>query len=316
MKKVLITGAGGYIGTELCEYLAENNYHIHALDTFWFKNKIKQHKKIKIIKKDIRYLKNDEFPTSVDTVIHLAAISNDPSAEINPKLSWEVNVLGLLNILNLSWKNKVKKFIFASSGSVYGIKKEKKVNERLSLVPISEYNKTKMIGEKIVESFKDKMKTILLRPATVCGPSKNIRLDLTINMLTYHAIKKRKINVFGGTQYRPNLSLSDMISVYHFFIKKNLTGTFNVGFENERVIDIAKKISKKIKKTDINRSKSNDKRSYRLDSSKLLRKGYKKVSNISNEIDKLQKYYFSKNFKFSDNMIRIKYLKKFLNESE
>ena len=151
----------------------------------------------------------------------MAAISNDPSAEINPKLSWEVNVLGLLNVLNICNKKRVKKFIFASSGSVYGIKKEKKVDENLSLVPISEYNKTKMVGEKIVESFNHKLKTIILRPTkTVCGPSRNIRLDLTINMLTYAAISKKRINVFGGSQYRPNLSLNDMINVYHFFIKK------------------------------------------------------------------------------------------------
>ncbi len=316
MKTVLITGAGGYIGTELTEFLADRGYLIYALDTFWFKNKIKKNKNIKIIKEDIRYLSQKNFPNNIDTVIHLAAISNDPSAEINPKLSWEVNVLGLLNILNLSEKKKVKKFIFASSGSVYGVKKEKKVTEKLSLVPISEYNKTKMVGEKIVESFKKKMKTILLRPATVCGPSKNLRLDLTINMLTYHAIKNKKINVFGGSQYRPNLTLDDMINIYHFFLKKNLTGTYNVGFENEKVIDIARKISKKIKKISINRSKSNDKRSYRLDSTKLLLKGYKRVSNISDVISKLQKYYSSKNFKFSDNMIRIKYLKKFLNGSK
>ena len=96
----------------------------------------------------------------------------------------------------------------------------------MSLVPISEYNKTKMVGEKIVESFKHKLKTIILRPATVCGPSRNIRLDLTINMLTYAAIKKKRINVFGGSQYRPNLSLNDMINVYHFFIKKKFNWYF------------------------------------------------------------------------------------------
>lgn len=311
MKKILITGAGGYIGTELCEYLTKCKYKIYALDTFWFNNKIKN-KKITLIKKDIRYLKEKEFPDKIDTLIHLAAISNDPSAEINPKLSWEVNVLGLLNILNICSKKKVKKFIFASSGSVYGIKKEKKVHENLSLVPISEYNKTKMVGEKIVESFNHKFQTIILRPATVCGPSRNIRLDLTINMLTYAAISKRRINVFGGSQYRPNLSLNDMINVYHFFIKKNLTGIFNVGFENEKVINIAKKISKKIRNTQIHISKSNDLRSYRLDSSKLIRAGYKKSSNINEEVDKLKNYYISKKFVFSENMIRIKHLKKVL----
>ena len=311
-KKILITGAGGYIGTELCEHLSDYNYDIVALDTFWFGNKIK--KKIKIIKKDIRFLKEEEFPNSIDTVIHLAAISNDPSAELNSKLSWEVNVLGLLNILNLSHKKKVKKFIFASSGSVYGVKKEKKVSENLSLVPITDYNKTKMVGEKLVESFRDKMKTIILRPATVCGVSKNLRLDLTVNMLTYTAIKKNKINVFGGSQYRPNLTLIDMINVYHFFIKKNYSGIFNVGFENEKIIDIALKIKKKIKKIKIYKRKSNDVRSYRLDSSKLLLKGYKKISSIENEIDNLKKYFLIENFSFSNNMIRIKHLKKVLSK--
>ena len=314
MKKVLITGAGGYIGTELTEYLADKGYFIYALDTFWFKNKIKKSKNIKIIKADIRYLSQKGFPNNIDAVIHLAAISNDPSAEINPKLSWEVNVLGLLNILNLSKNNKVKKFIFASSGSVYGIKKEKKVTEKLSLVPISEYNKTKMVGEKVVESFGKQMSIVILMPATVCGPSKNLRLDLTINMLTFNAVKKNKINVFGGSQFRPNLTLNDMINIYHFFLKKNLSGIFNVGFENEKVMNIAKKIKQKVKKTKISKSKSDDIRSYRLDSSKLLKVGYKKVSDITNEIDKLQKYYLSKNFKFSKYMVRIKYLKEQLNK--
>ena len=112
MKTVLITGAGGYIGTELTEFLADRGYLIYALDTFWFKNKIKKNKNIKIIKEDIRYLSQKNFPNNIDTVIHLAAISNDPSAEINPKLSWEVNVLGLLNILNLLEKKKSKKIYF------------------------------------------------------------------------------------------------------------------------------------------------------------------------------------------------------------
>ena len=188
-KKILITGAGGYIGTALTEYLADQGYLIYALDTFWFNNKIKKHKNIKIIKNDIRSISQKKFPKNINTVIHLAAISNDPSAEINPKLSWEVNVLGLLNILNLAKVNKVKKFIFASSGSVYGLKREKKVTEKLSLVPITEYNKTKMVGEKIVESFSKNISVVILRPATVCGISKNLRLDLTINMLTYNAVK-------------------------------------------------------------------------------------------------------------------------------
>ena len=309
MKKILITGAGGYIGTELCEFLSSCGYKIFALDTFWFGNKIKD-KKIKIIKKDIRYLKEKEFPKNIHCVLHLAAISNDPSAELDPKLSWDVNVLGLLNILNLSAKKQVKKFIFASSGSVYGIKKEKKVSENLSLLPISEYNKTKMVGERLVKSFNDHMKTVILRPATVCGTSKNIRLDLTINMLTFQAIKKKQITVFGGKQYRPNLTLIDMMEVYHFFLKNNLTGIFNVGFENEKILSIAKKISNTINKVNISITKSNDLRSYRLDSQKLLDIGFVRKSNIKKEIKKLKVFYLNKKFKFKKEMIRLNFLKK------
>jgi nucleoside-diphosphate-sugar epimerase len=170
-----------------------------------------------------------------------------------------------------------------------------------------------MVGEKLVESFNNRMKTIILRPATVCGISKNIRLDLTINMLTYHAIKKGEIIVFGGSQYRPNLTLIDMIKVYHFFINKNLTGIFNVGFENEKIIEIAKKISNKFKKINIKITKSNDLRSYRLSSQKLLNVGYNLNSNIEEEIIKLRDFYLNKKFKFSDKMIRINYLKKNIN---
>lgn len=307
-KNILITGAGGYIGTELCEHLNKHGYSIFALDTFWFGNKLS--KKIKIIKKDIRFIKEKEFPKNINTVIHLAAISNDPSAELNSKLSWEVNVLGLLNILNLSLKKNVKKFIFASSGSVYGIKKEKQVTEKLSLVPLSDYNKTKMVGEKLVESFGNKMKTIILRPATVCGISKNLRLDLTVNMLTYNAIKKGIINVFGGSQYRPNLTLKDMIEAYHFFLQKDHTGTFNIGFENKKIINIAKTITHNLNNVKILVTKSNDKRSYRLNSKKIINIGYKQNSNIENEIINLKKYFSSKDFFFSDSMIRINFLKK------
>lgn len=307
-KNILITGGGGYIGTELCNYLSNYNYNIFALDTFWFGKKL--NKKIKIIRKDIRYIKEKEFPKKISTVIHLAAISNDPSAELNSKLSWEVNVLGLLNILNLSLKNKVKKFIFASSGSVYGVKKEKQVIENLSLIPISDYNKTKMVGEKLVESFSNKMKTIILRPATVCGISKNLRLDLTINMLTYDAVKKGVIKVFGGEQYRPNLSLTDMIRAYKFFLEKNFTGIFNIGFENEKIINIANKITQNLKNTKILVSKSNDKRSYRLSSKKITKIGYKQSSSIKNEIDNLKRHFLSKNFIYTNSMIRINFLKK------
>ena len=153
------------------------------------------------------------------------------------------------------------------------------------------------------------MKTVILRPATVCGTSKNIRLDLTINMLTFQAIKKQ-ITVFGGKQYRPNLTLIDMMEVYHFFLKNNLTGIFNVGFENEKILSIAKKISNTINKVNISITKSNDLRSYRLDSQKLLDIGFVRKSNIKKEIKKLKVFYLNKKFKFKKEMIRLNFFKK------
>lgn len=307
-KNILITGGAGYIGTELCNFLSQKN-NIYCLDTFWFGHGLK--KKIKKINHDVRNYSNKKLIRKIDIIIHLAAIANDPSVELNPKLSWEVNVLGTLNMLNLAEKCRVKKFIFASSGSVYGIKKEIKVHENLNLEPISEYNKTKMIAERIVLSFSKKIKTVIIRPATVCGISKNPRFDLTVNTLTKDALLKKKINILGGMQYRPNLHMKDMINIYDFFIKKNLTGIFNAGFENFSINQIAKKIIKTLPKTKFVIKKSNDVRSYRIDSSKLLKAGFKPKYSVNNAIQEL-KQEINKKFIDKKNYYRVSWLKKIL----
>ena len=125
--------------------------------------------------------------------MHLANIPNDPSVELNQNLSWEVNVLATKKIVETSIKNRVKKFIYASSGSVYGIKKEKKVTENLLPVPISTYNKTKMIAERVLQSYQNKIKIHCIRPATVCGYSPRMRLDVSVNMFIYQALVKKLI---------------------------------------------------------------------------------------------------------------------------
>ena len=149
----------------------------------------------------------------------MANIANDPSVDLNPTLSWEVNVLATKQILEKCIKSKVKHFIYASSGSVYGIKKERNVTEDLSLDPISTYNKTKMISEKVIESYKDHIKYHIVRPATVCGYSPRMRLDVTVNMFVYQSFFKKKINIFGGSQIRPNINIKDLTNVYLHFIK-------------------------------------------------------------------------------------------------
>ena len=187
---ILITGGCGYTGTLLTNDLLKNGHRVTVIDTQWFGNYLKKKNNLKIIKKDIRAIEQVSFK-NVDTVVHLANIANDPSAELNPNLSWEVNVLATKKLIEKSIKSKVKHFIFASSGSVYGIKKEKNVTEDLTLVPISTYNKTKMVAERILKSYEKQIKIHSIRPATVCGFSPRMRLDVSVNMLTFQALKKK-----------------------------------------------------------------------------------------------------------------------------
>ena len=219
--KILILGGCGYIGTKLTNDLLKKNLKIVVYDSQWFGNFLKPHKNLKVIKGDIRSIDNKIFK-NINTVIHLANIANDPGVDLNPNLSWEVNVLSLLDILNKCKKNKVKHFIYSSSGSVYGIKKEKKVTEDLDLVPISTYNKTKMIAERIMLSFRDDLIYHIIRPATVCGYSLRMRFDVSVNNLTIQALKNKSINVFGGKQTRPNINIKDISRIFQYFmINKN-----------------------------------------------------------------------------------------------
>ena len=174
--------------------------------------------------------------------------------------------------------------------SVYGVKKEKEVTEKLSLEPISIYNKTKMTAERILMSYSKNLNSYIIRPATVCGFSERMRLDLSVNILTFSALKNKMITVFGGNQLRPNIHIKDMVRVYeHFLFKRNKTGIYNAGFENEKIINIAKK-SKKIE-CKIKAKNSNDPRSYRLNSDKLIKSGFKPHFGINDAIKELTSRY-------------------------
>lgn len=285
--KIMITGGCGYIGTALTRKLIDKDFTLVVIDTQWFGNYLQSNKNLEIKKKDIRNLEFSDFK-NVTTVIHLANIANDPAVELNQSLSWEVNVLATQQISDLAMRAGVENFIYASSGSVYGIKKEDNVTEDLQLMPISTYNKTKMVAERILLSHQDKMKIYCIRPATVCGYSSRMRLDLTVNMLTMQALKDKKITVFGGSQIRPNIHIQDMVNVYlHFLYNLNLpSGCYNAGFENLSVLDIAKKIQKKIS-SEIIISESNDLRSYHLDSSRLISSGFNAQYKVDNAIDEI-----------------------------
>jgi len=290
--KILITGACGYQGTKLIPLLLSKKHKVTAIDTQWFGNKLKKNKNLKNYKKNILDIKKNDLK-EIDVIIHLASIANDPMGDLDKNLTWEVSCLGTMQLLELAVKNKVKKFIYASSASVYGVKKEKKVIETLSLKPISTYNKAKMIAEKTILSYSNKIDVTIVRPATVCGVSPRMRFDLSVNMMAYQAIKNKKMTVFGGQQTKPNIHIDDLLDLYQFFLKKNkkFNGIFNAGFENLKIIEIAKKV-KKIIPAEIKIFKNNiDIRDYRLDSSKLLSLGFKPKKNVGDAIREIKEHY-------------------------
>jgi len=289
--KILITGGCGYVGSVLTEALLEAKHQIIVVDNQWFGNYLKPQPNLINIKADIRDI--DLTPMkNVEVVIHLANIANDPAVDLNPTLSWEVNVLAAQQLIEKAINNGVSQFIYASSGSVYGVKEEDDVTEDLSLVPISVYNKTKMVAERVLLSYKDSINVHCIRPATVCGLSPRMRLDVSVNMLTFQALKNKKITVFGGDQTRPNIHIKDMVRVYDHFINNPLieSGCYNAGFENISILEIAKLVQNKIE-TEITVSASNDPRSYRQNSDKLLSTGFERKYNVESAIDDIIEAY-------------------------
>ena len=218
-------------------------------------------------------------------------------------------------MLQCNWPTKavrqgVKQFIFASSGSVYGIKNEDQVTEDLELKPISEYNKTKMVSERVLLSYQDDMIVQVIRPATVCGISPRMRLDVAVNLLTMQALEKGKITVFGGNQARPNIHMDDITDVYlHFIDQPEHTGVFNAGFENITILDIANLITKYIP-AEIVVTESNDPRSYRINSDKLLATGFKPKKSVEHAVQEIIESYRSGFLKDEDQFYNLKWMEK------
>jgi nucleoside-diphosphate-sugar epimerase len=283
--KICVTGGCGFVGTPLVKSLLKEGHHVDVFDIMWFGNYLEDHPNLTVTKGDIRIA--DLIPTAgADVVIHLANIANDPCSDLNSKLNWEVNALATKLVVDRAISCGVKQFIFASSGSVYGYKEESEVTEDLSLVPISDYNKTKMISERVLLSYSDDILIQIVRPATVCGYSPRMRLDLSVNILTMQAFTKKRITVFGGSQTRPNIHIKDMIGVYLHMLDqgKSLQGIYNAGFENLSILDIAKRASEKIP-AEIVISDSDDPRSYRLNSDKLLSTGYEQKYSVNDAMN-------------------------------
>ena len=307
---ILVTGGCGYIGTNLTNRLLDDGYQVTVVDLMWFGNYLEDHENLRVIKSDIREI--DQVPMKgIDSIIHLANIANDPTGDLNPKLTWEVNVLASMLLIEKAIKNGVKQFIYASSGSVYGIKDEPEVTEDLSLLPISDYNKTKMISERVLLSYHDKINLHIIRPATVCGYSPRMRLDLSVNLLTMQALTNGKITVFGGNQTRPNIHMNDMIGVYLKFLElgEKVTGIYNAGFENITILELANKIKKHIT-TKVIVEESNDPRSYRQNSDKLISTNFIPRFTVDDAIKEIIVLYNQNKLEEKDSYYNVKQMKK------
>jgi nucleoside-diphosphate-sugar epimerase len=269
IQTVLVTGGAGYVGAVLVPKLLHQGYRVKVLDLYLYGedvlDEVKDHPCLQQIKGDIRNraLLERVIPGS-DAVIHLACISNDPSFELDPHLGRSINYEAFFDLVEVSKKYKVQRFIYASSSSVYGVKAEENVTEELPLEPLTDYSKYKALCEEVLlKAQSPDFTAVIIRPATVCGYSPRLRLDLTVNILTNHAVNNGKITVFGGDQKRPNIHIEDMADLYVQLLalpdKKIAGKIFNAGYENHTVMQIAEMV----------RQPTDDHRSYHISSEKI-----------------------------------------------
>ena len=309
--KILVTGGCGYKGHILIPKLLDRGYEVIAFDTQWFGNFLQPHKNLSVIKGDVREIESVPLD-GVDCIIHLASIANDPCGDLDPKLTWEVSALATMQLADKAKRHGIKQFIYASSGSVYGIKDEPQVTEDLELKPISEYNKTKMVAERVLLSYANDMSVQIIRPATVCGYSPRMRLDVSVNLLTMAALSRGKITVFGGQQTRPNIHIDDITDIYlHLIDHPEVTGIYNAGFENISILDIAKSVIKYVP-VEIDITESNDPRSYRVNSDKLLKTGFTPRKTVDDAIREIIEKYRAGALKDEEHFYNLKWMQKMI----
>jgi nucleoside-diphosphate-sugar epimerase len=275
-RHILITGGAGYIGAVLVPELLEEGHRVTVLDRFLFGEEplagVRDNPGLEVVRGDIRdeALVRSLLSPEVSAVIHLAAISNDPSAELAPDVTRSINGDGTKLVMRLAKEAGVGRFLYASSASVYGIKDTPDVTEELSLEPITLYAECKAEGEEVLNGLVDEAFVgVSVRAATVCGDSPRLRLDLTINLLTDQALRLGWIRVFGGTQMRPNIHLRDLTAFYRLLLSADAGAVngraFNVCKENSSVAGLAEMIREEIDPTlEIRTEPTDDLRSYHL----------------------------------------------------
>ncbi len=288
IRQVLVTGGAGYVGSMLVPRLLAKGYRVRVLDLYIFGehvlDEVKDNPNLEQVKGDIR---DQELLRRVlpgcDAVIHLACVANDPSFDLNPALSRSINYDAFEPLVRISKESGVRRFVYASTSSVYGVSEVQNVTEDHPLVPITDYNKYKGLCEPILLAEQaPNFTTVVIRPATVCGYSPRLRLDLTVNILTSHAVNNGRITVFGGTQMRPNIHVNDMVDLYQTLLElpdERIAGrTFNAGYQNRTVAEIAGIVRDVVRREvhgrenmEIVTTPSDDRRSYHISSEKIKR---------------------------------------------
>ena len=304
LPRVAITGGAGYVGSALVPHLLQSGYEVTVLDLFLYGEHVfdghEDHPRLHRRQADLR----DETALTnalegIDAVIHLACISNDPSFELDPQLGKSINYDAFPGLLRAVRARRVRRFIYASSSSVYGVKEQPDVREDTPCEPLTDYSKYKLLCEQVLraEGTGDG-EWVIARPATVCGYAPRLRLDLTVNILTIHALVNHRITVFGGSQLRPNLNMQDMVAAYHVLLEADRAliheQTFNVGYQNRSVMDIAELVRRQVgdPRVTIVAQPTNDLRSYHVNADRIRRVlGFAPRATIEDAIQSLCEAY-------------------------
>ena len=301
MDNVLITGGAGYVGTRLTPQLLAAGHRVTVYDTMYYGCYLEPAPGLRIIEADIRDTETfRDACRGTDAVIHLACISNDPSFELDEDLSRSINYDCFEPMVVAAKKEGVRRFIYASSSSVYGVSDAPSVTEEHPLVPLTLYNKYKGLCEPLLFRHQSQeFVCVTIRPATICGYSPRMRLDLSVNILTNHAVNKGAITVFGGEQLRPNLHIQDMVDLYALLLTlpdELIAGeTFNAGYQNHSIMEIARIVRRVVQEEfpdksalDIVTTPTNDIRSYHINSDKIAaRLGFRAKHGIEDAVHEL-----------------------------
>lgn len=278
----MVTGGAGYVGSRLVPKLLDAGYEVTVFDLYLYGDaalaEVRGNPNLTEVRGDLRdQVAVNHAVRGTDTVIHLACISNDPSFELNPALGKSINYDCFPGLIRAAKEAGVSRFIYASSSSVYGVKQEEQVTENLTLEPLTDYSKFKAMCEDVLMDERERgFETLILRPATVCGYAPRLRLDLSVNIMTNHAVNNRVIRVFGGAQVRPNIHIEDMTDLYVKTVSlptERIDGKiYNAGYYNQTITEIAE-TARDVVGSDvkINFEPTNDLRSYRINSDLIRR---------------------------------------------